>query len=65
MNTINLCVAQQTKAGQNPVAPLIEDIEILSKEQQKANLKPQQTDQSDADPERLVQMQKQHQFEIQ
>ena len=54
MNTINLCVAQQTKAGQNPVAPLIEDIEILSKEQQKANLKPQQTDQSDADPERLV-----------
>lgn len=56
MNTVNQCVAQQQKTGQtNPVAPLIQDIELLSKEQQKANQQKAtlQTDGSEFDVEKV------------
>ena len=36
MTTVNQCMQNQTKNTQNPVAPLINDIELLSPEQAQA-----------------------------
>lgn len=61
MNTINKCMAQVANNGEDlPVAPLINDVQLLTKEERKETLKFNQEKQDEASNEDLQNAIRQH-----